>query len=122
MGFSDTTDWIGQLILQAILGEKPHDYLQLPKQSKNGFLRSYSNLKEKLEQGKTNKPPSHPMKAYCGCYDNSIGNFVHEIAVSVSGAGLTMMAQEQDSVIYDLLHYNKNKFYWSCDQEEEMCN
>ena len=122
MGLSDTTDWIGQLVLQTILEEEPHDYVQLSKSSKEGSLQQFASVIEELKQGKTDIPPSQRLEAYCGRYYNAIGNFVLEITLQKDGEGLIMMVQDLDEVVYELISYDKDSFYWPCDREEELCN
>jgi len=33
-----------------------------------------------------------------------------------------MKSQDMDEVVYNLLPYDQDTFYWPCDKEEELCN
>lgn len=117
--FTDPPDWVGQLIVETILGEKnPHDYVALSKKAKEFHFTRFPELKAEIEHGKTGIAPTHDMLAYEGKYYNEAHNFVLEIVRNADG--LKMISQGFSDAAYDLRPYDGDTFYWSVDRDEEM--
>lgn len=117
--FTDPPDWVGQLIVETILGEKqPHDYIALSNKAKEFHFTRFPELKAEIEKGKTGKPPTNDILAYEGKYYNEAHNFVLEVVRN--GDGLKMISQGFSDAAYELRPYDGDTFYWSVDREEEM--
>lgn len=120
MAFTDPTDWIGQLILETVLGEEHHhDFIELSHDVRKASFEAYSKLIVELDQERTDQPPTQSLAAYEGKYYNKAQNFVLEI--TRHGNGLRMMAQGMTDVVYNLQVYDGDTFYWPADREEELC-
>ncbi|PKK53585.1 hypothetical protein CI102_2033 [Trichoderma harzianum] len=68
----DTPDWIGQLLIQATLGNPyKNNYAFLAGISARNARQEYSELAEKLQQGRQTKGPTRPLSDYCGEYESA---------------------------------------------------
>jgi CubicO group peptidase (beta-lactamase class C family) len=118
--FTDPTDWVGQLIVETVFGEpNPQDYAELSRQAKAGGFKKFEDVRKSLEENKTDKPPSGDLEAYAGTYYNSIKNF--KLEVTVDSSELRMTSQGFKDVVYDLLPYDRDTFYWPSNREDELC-
>ncbi|KAK0759736.1 hypothetical protein N5P37_007924 [Trichoderma harzianum] len=69
----DTPDWIGQLLIQATLGNPyKNNYAFLAGISARNARQEYSELAEKLQQGRQTKGPTRPLSDYCGEYESAV--------------------------------------------------
>ncbi|MCJ1388323.1 hypothetical protein MMC18_001169 [Xylographa bjoerkii] len=116
----DPTDFVGQLLVSVLLGEKPGpNILQLCKATRSASRSSYSPLIAQLANHKATKPPQFPYPAYEGEYINAAGNFV--LSVTANPSGLLLNVQPPSRTYYDLLPYDGNTFFWPANREDEIC-
>jgi CubicO group peptidase (beta-lactamase class C family) len=121
LALTDPTDFVGQLLLSAIIGESPsEEFITLSHVARKASLASYSRLHDKLEKGRTVKPPSHPLEDYEGEYFNAAGNFL--LSIISQPDGLLMSVQKMPLTKYKLFPYDGDTFYWPVDREDELCN
>ena len=120
MGLSDPTDGIGQLLLSILLNEPLcGNFISISKAVNQRSLQAYELLKNALARMKTTMPPQQPQAAYEGDYYNEAGTFV--LSIIAKGTGLLMVVQHDDRVMYNLLPYDGDTFYWPADREQELC-
>lgn len=69
----DTPDWIGQLLIQATLGNPyKNNYAFLAGISARNARQEYFELAEKLQQGRQIKGPTRSLSDYCGGYESAV--------------------------------------------------
>ncbi|KAL7913410.1 beta-lactamase/transpeptidase-like protein [Trichoderma velutinum] len=72
---NDAPDWIGQLLIQATLGNPyKNNYLFLAEMSALSARQKYYQLADKIEQGRQTKGPERPLRDYCGRYKSAISD------------------------------------------------
>lgn len=119
LGTTDAPDWIGQLLVESIVGETdPHDFIDITRRTRDIHLTNYPQLKRRMDEEQLPESPMKPLQAYAGRYKNSIGTFVIDIAVN--GDGLRMWCQGHESVDYNLYHYNHDIFAWQADRDYDI--
>ena len=119
LGLTDAPDWVGQLLVESILGEtNPHDFVELAKRTRKTHLRQYPRLDMKMYRDRSLDSPMKPPKAYTGRYENSIGTF--KIDVAISGLSLRMWCQGYESVDYELDHHDHDIFTWEVIRNEDI--
>jgi CubicO group peptidase (beta-lactamase class C family) len=117
--FMDPTDFVAQLLLSHLLGEKPpHHLLELCKIGQARLRASYEALADQLERHKTAQPPQFRLAAYEGDYFNAAGNFV--LSITMQGKGLLMTVQNMPLTKYQLLPYDGNTFYWPANRNADI--
>ena len=118
--FMDPTDFVGQLLVSTLIGEKPSSKLPfLAKEARSATLAAYPMLKARLAKGKTAHPPRSPITIYEGDYWNAAGNFC--LSITVRASGLLMRVQNMPKTNYHLEPYDGDTFYWPPDREDELC-
>ena len=122
--FMDPTDFVGQLILSILIGEKPAtNSVSLAKMARANSLAAYAKLTTSINDRKTMKPPRFPLKAYTGTYWNAASNYCLNITEHHTAgiSGLLMAVQNSPQVTYFLRPYDGETFYWPPDREKELC-
>jgi len=114
----DTADWVGQLLIEAILGvPEPVDVVLLARVVATRTLGLHPAVQKQLTEERVHDTPVKPLHAYTGKYWNSAGNYFVEIFVH--NEYLRLVIQGLDKVHYDLYHYNYDVFAWNCDWNAE---
>ena len=122
MGLSDAGDFVGQLVLEAVLGaQSRNNFARLATRLREAGLKVYEDSTAEVEKGKTSRPFSQSLEAYRGRYVNRAGNFVLDIALNEAEECLHMMLQSMEDVVYELRPYDGDTFYWPVDRQEELC-
>lgn len=117
--FSDVPDWVGGLLLEAVLDTpEPNDFVALATEARATAIAKPLETYELMEKAQKKGTPVKPLEEYVGKYYNNIGNFYLE--VSVRGNGLRICVQGFDNTCYDLHHYENDTFAWDCNREAEM--
>ena len=117
--YMDPTDFIGQLIVSALVGcEAPQGLVELSKAGRSTSLASYTALSASLDKHKEARPPSLPLFAYEGEYTNIAGNFV--LSITTTDGGLSMVVQHLHFTRYSLQPYDGDTFYWPADRDAEL--
>ena len=116
----DTPDWIGQILLEALLdAPEPNDYIDLARRASANALSHHPPTTEKLAAEQERDTPVKPLEEYAGKYFNKAGNFFLEVTVSGDGTGLVMAPQGFLNTAYQLHHYHHDVFSWDCDRDAE---
>ncbi len=119
--FSDVPDWVGGLLLDAILGTpEPNDMVALAKEARDTAIAKPFETAELMNEERERDTPVKSLVEYTGKYYNNIGNFYLE--VTTEGNGLRMCVQGFEHTCYDLYHYHHDTFAWECNREQEMRN
>lgn len=76
----DTPDWIGQLLIQATLGNPyKNNYPFLAGLSARNARQKYYELVEKLQQGRQTKGPERSLRHYRGRYKSAVSGLIIDI-------------------------------------------
>lgn len=124
-GLADTPDWVGQLLLEAILDvQEKHkvDFVAYARKTRAAALAPHPATQRKLIAEQVHGTTSKPLSAYVGRYVNSRGYFHVDITVNQAAQGksiLRMTIQGIPEVYYLLYHYNYDTFAFDCDRDEE---
>lgn len=119
LGRTDTPDWIGQLLVEAVTEEEnPHDFVQIAKKTRDIHLSQYPKLQQRMDDAQPVGTPVKPLKSYEGRYYNSIGTFFVDVAAE--GEQLRMWSQGYKDVDYHLYHYDHDIFAWAADRDHDV--
>ena len=119
MSPTDTPGWLGELYLEAVLGNSDkNDYVALATASAKASLQLWPGMAAKLE--KDRKPGTSPRKLgdYSGKYLNSLRN--SEIEIFEVDSQLRLRFQQQDLVTYPLGYYHDDTFSWLLTHDENI--
>ncbi|KAG8531951.1 uncharacterized protein KY384_003587 [Bacidia gigantensis] len=115
----DPTDFVGQLVLSRLLGQKPpSNLLELSKLGRSASILSYGALNKQLQKHKTTKLPTFPLDTYEGHYFNVAGNF--KLVIRRQSQSLIMNVQDLPLTKYELLPYDGDTFYWPANRDVEV--
>ncbi|KAG6355591.1 hypothetical protein INS49_003553 [Diaporthe citri] len=118
LGFVDTADFIGQLLLETLLQPpEPNDYVDISRQFNARARGSIGDVKAELEFFHIPGTHARPLPSYEGRFWNELHNFFIDIAVSDTGT-LQMKWQGLDSQSHELRHYHYDVFSWLMAPEE----
>lgn len=121
ISLNDCADWVGQLILEALLDVKErNDYKKYAKESADAHLAKFPAMRESLESNRVPNTKSKPLDAYVGNYYNDIGDFHIEIASSQRSQGLQLAFQGLASQAWEMKHYHHDSFLWLMSRDEAV--
>lgn len=119
MSNNDAADWLGQLILEAILDNPDrNDYVELARSSVEASNNLWPQMAENLERCRIPDTPLRELSDYEGSYYNVIKDWHME--VWVEGDALYMCHQDDRSQSYKLKHYNYDTFSWLLTRDETV--
>ena len=111
LALNDCADWVGQLVLEALLGvPNKNDYVEAAKKSAASALAWHSTVVEELEENKSPSKPPRQLDVYTGTYHNSIDTMM--IEVTKENDKLFFALQGLKSEKYPLAHYQDDIFVW----------
>lgn len=119
----DAADFSAQMLLSVLLGEQDshkYNFLQSAETTRSMTLDMYTQLALKVEEGKTQTSPSHPLRAYEGDYFNTLHNLVLSVSSNEEKDALELVVQGRKDKSFPLLPYDGDTFYWPVDREEEV--
>lgn len=116
---TDASDWIDQLLVENIIGKTDsHDFVDITRRTRDIHLTHYPQLKQKMDEQQLSKSSMKSFQAYADRYQNSLGTFV--IDVAVSGDELRMWCQGYESMDYNLYHYSHDIFAWEAIKDNDI--
>lgn len=119
MAFNDAADWIGQLLVEALLDSPvQHDYIHLASVSADRALTKYAELSQKVEEGRVSGGPDRLLSDYVGLYVGFGGIFRIEVVEGENG--LEMLFQGRKSQQYQLRHHHDDAFTWFMSWNEQV--
>ena len=117
MSNNDAADWLGQLILEAILDNPDqNDYVKLAKDSVEASNHLWARMAEELEDSRIPDTPVRVLLSYVGSYYNVVKDWHMELWVEEGE--LYMCHQDDRSQAYQLKHYNYDSFSWLLTRDE----
>ncbi|KAK3384248.1 beta-lactamase/transpeptidase-like protein [Lasiosphaeria ovina] len=109
---NDAADWIGQLILEAMLNTpQRNDYLALAKTSAAAYDKMWKHLPAQIKRAKTSGGPSRSLAEYTGRYYNAPGNWFIEVKRTTAG-NLEFLFQGRNSQRHRLEQWGPDTFAW----------
>lgn len=121
ISLNDCADWVGQLILEALLDvEERNDYVRYAQESADAHLAKYPAMRASLEESRTPNTEPKALDAFHGKYYNQIGDFYIEIAPNQQSNGLQLAFQGLDSQIWKMEHYQHDTFLWLMSRDEAV--
>ncbi|KAL9103693.1 MAG: hypothetical protein Q9163_001287 [Psora crenata] len=119
MSINDAADWLGQLILEAVLDNpEPNDYLKLAQDSVSVSKSLWPKMAEELEHTRIPNTPVRELCEYAGSYYNIVKNWHMEIWIEQDV--LHMCHQDNRKKPYQLKHYNFDTFSWLLTRNETV--
>lgn len=113
-------DWIGQFLLETVLDKPdPNDYLQLAKESADGYRKMWTSMKTELDQGWPPNTMTRPLQEYVGSYYNKFQNW-HILVKLADDHTLTFKFQGITAQTYQLRHYSSDTFTWFLTPDESI--
>ena len=108
---NDCADWVGQLVLGALIGVKDkNNYLELARRSVTTSLAWHSTVEAALNKNQVHgKSPRNP-EEYTGTYKNS--NKTMKIEATQRNNKLWFAVQGLESETFEMMHYQDNIFIW----------
>lgn len=121
ISLNDCADWVGQLILEALLDvEERNDYRKYAEESAAAHLAKFPAMHDSLEAQRVPGTEPKMREAYLGKYYNQIGDFYIEIAAGRQSKGLQLAFQGLDSQVWDMKHYHHDSFLWLMSRDEAV--
>ena len=108
---NDTPDWVGQLVLEELLGvPERNDYIEAAKSSVAENAKWFSTTMAELEREKVEGPVPRDLEEYTGTYWDAI--HVFKIDVFIEEGALKWAFQGLMSEKWQLDHLNQDTFTW----------
>lgn len=108
---NDTSDWVGQLVLEEILGgPEKNDYVEAAKSSVAENAKWFSTTMADLEKEQKKGPVPRNLEDYTGTYWDAI--HVFKISVFVEEGALNWAFQGLNSEKWQPVDYNQDTFTW----------
>lgn len=121
ISLNDCADWVGQLILEALLDvEERNDYVSYAKESADAHLAKYPAMRKSLEASRSPDTEPKALDAFLGKYHNQLGDFYIEITPNQQSNGLQLAFQGLDSQIWKMEHYQHDSFLWLMSRDEAV--
>lgn len=121
ISLNDCADWVGQLILEALLDvEERNDYVEHAKESADAHLAKYPAMRESFEASRSPDTKPKSLDAFLGKYYNELGDFYIEITPNQQYNGLQLAFQGLDSQIWKMEHYQHDSFLWLMSRDEAV--
>lgn len=109
----DTADWVGQMLLEAVLNvpeQSKNDYVKITEDTVNNALAWFEPLYKTLREGRTSEAP-RSLEEYTGSYWNNPFNTVHIDVMMVEGR-LNIVFQGLPDEYWPLYHWEEDTFTW----------
>ena len=118
MANNDAADWLGQLLLEAVL-DNPYknNYIAIARNSATTSVGLWPSMAKELEKHREPSTPIKPLAKYTGLYYNIIGNWCIDV---FEDEGLKMCFQQNREVPYRLEHYRHDSFSWLLTRNEAV--
>lgn len=111
LALNDCADWVGQLVLEALIGtEDKNDYLDLARTSVANLLAWHSTVEAALKKNQVHGTSPRNLQEYTGIYANCIK--IMKIEVTQENNKLSFAIQGLESEKYELTHYQDDIFTW----------
>lgn len=111
LALNDAPDWVGQLVLEELLGAtERNDYIKAAESSVAEHAKWFSTTMEALEKGQMKGPVPRNLEEYTGTYWDAI--HVFKIDVFVEEGTLYWALQGLESEKWQLDHYGQDTFSW----------
>lgn len=121
ISLNDCADWVGQLILETMLGTtRPNDYQGYAQESSDKHIAKFPSMQKSLEEQQIKGTSPKPLEAYIGNYSNSIDDFVIKISIKSSSDNLELPFQGLHSQVWEMKHYNYDIFTWLMPRDEAV--
>lgn len=121
ISLNDCADWVGQLILETVVGTtRPNDYQGYAQESSDNHLAKFPLMQKTLDEQQVKDTSPKPLKAYIGRYYNAIEDFNIKISVKPSNENLELAFQGLDSQVWELRHYHYDTFTWLMSRDEAV--
>lgn len=118
MANNDAADWLGQLLLEAVLDNPDkNDYMAIAKKSAATSVALWPKMARELEARREPSTPHKPLIAYVGKYYNIIGDWCIDV---YDEGGLKMCFQGQRDKSYWLDHVRYDEFSWLLTRNEDV--
>ena len=121
ISLNDCADWVGQLILEALLDVKqPNDYIKYAQESADGQLAKFPSMQASLEESRIPHTKPKELGAYVGRYYNQIRDFFIEVTMTNNSPSesLEFAFQGLDSQVWRMEHYHHDSFLWLMSRDE----
>ncbi len=117
MAKNDAADWLGQLLLEAVLDNPDkNDYISIAKESAMTSVELWPRMAKELEKHRIPRTQHKPLAEYVGTYYNIIHNWCIEIFEDTGV--LRMCFQGNGQLSYLLVHYHHDVFSWLLTRNE----
>ncbi|KAL8745156.1 MAG: hypothetical protein Q9190_002688 [Brigantiaea leucoxantha] len=114
---NDAADWLGQLILEAILDNSDkNDYIELAKASAKTSMDLFSQMAYDLERRRDSDTPKKSNSHYVGLYYNILKDYY--IEVFEEDQTLLMCHQGDRRQSYELKHVRDDSYSWLLTRDE----
>lgn len=119
MANNDAADWLGQLLLEAVLDNpEKNDYISIAKESAETSVGLWPRMAKELERRRIPNTHHRPLAEYSGAYYNIIGNWC--IEVFEDKGVLKVCFQGNRKLAYRLDHYHHDVFSWLLTRDEDV--
>ena len=112
ISLNDCADWVGQLILEALLNvQQPNDYIKYAHESANAHLAKSPSMRASLEKNRIPHTRPKKLEAYTGRYYNQVQDFFIEVTINNNQSkGLEFAFQGLKSQVWRMEHYHHDSF------------
>lgn len=121
ISLNDCANWVGQLILETVVGtNQPNDYQGYAQESSDNHLAKFTLMQKSLDERRDKYTSPKPLKAYIGRYYNAIVGFNIKISVQPGTENIELAFQGLDSQVWELRHYHYDTFIWLMSRDEAV--
>ena len=121
LSLNDAADWVGQLILESLLGvDEPNDYIQYANESARAHVAKFPAMRKSFEASRVSGTEPKQLGAYVGRYYNEVGDFHLEISRRQRSEDLQLAFQGLASQVWALEHYHYDSFLWLMSRDEAV--
>ena len=119
MANNDAADWLGEMILEAVLGNsEPNDYVAFARSSAQESIIRWTRMREDLQKRQEPGTKMRDPSCYVGSYSNVVQTY--RIEVFLKDGSLQMCFQGDRSCPYTLYHYQHDTFSWLLTHDEDV--
>lgn len=121
ISLNDCADWVGQLILEALIDVGPrNDYKKYAQESVDAHLAKFPAMRRSLESNRIPNTKPKTLYTYVGKYFNRISDFQIEITINQRSQGLQLAFQGLASQVWEMKHYHHDSFLWLMSRDEAV--
>lgn len=121
ISLNDCADWVGQLILEALIDVEPrNDYRKYAQESADAQLAKFPAMQRSLLSKQVPNTEPKTLDAYLGHYYNRISDFHIEITMNDHSQGLQLAFQGLTSQVWQMKHYHHDSFLWLMSRDEAV--